>query len=154
MTPDAEQPREPDPTPQQLTMMAWLDGELAPGDRLEFEQQMVQDPALAAEAAAQKRIMDLTRSFGTLEPTEVEMRRFWTSFYNRNEWRLAWVLLTVGAVGLLGEGVFLLLTTASLTWLMKGAALCTLAGAALLIWNTARLRMRTSRFDRYRGVMR
>lgn len=154
MTPDPEAPHEPEPTPQQLTLMAWLDGELAPADRLQFEQQMAQDPTLAAEAASQRRIMDLTRSLGTLEPTEVEMRRFWTSFYNRNEWRLAWVLLTVGAVGLVGEGVYLLLTAAGLTWLMKGAALCALAGAALLIWNSARLRMRTSRFDRYRGVMR
>ena len=33
------------------------------------------------------------------------------------------------------------------------AVLCAV-GAAILVWNAARLKMRTSRFDRYRGVMR
>ncbi len=148
MTADAE------PTQDQLTLMAWLDGELTPAERQRFEQRLLDDPALAAEAAAQKNLMDLTRSLATLEPTEGEMRRFWTSFYNRNEWRLAWVLLALGGAGLLGEGLYLLVTAEGLTWSLKVAALCTLAGAALLVWNTARLRMRTSRFDRYRGVMR
>lgn len=143
-----------EPNERQLMLMAWLDGELAPPDRARFERMLTEDRDLAAEAAAQRALVDMTRSLATLEPTEAELRRFWSSFYNRTEWQIAWVLLIVGIAGLAGEGVYLLLTASKLSWLVKAAAISTLAGAALLVWNTARLKLRTSRFDRYRGVMR
>jgi anti-sigma factor RsiW len=145
---------EAQPDDKQLLLTAWVDGELPPAERARFERMLTEDQSLAAEAAAQKAIADMTRSLSAFEPTEAEMRRFWSSFYNRTEWRIAWVLLIVGLVGLLGEGIYLLLTAQSLSWIIKTAAMSTLAGAALLVWNTARLKMRTSRFDRYRGVMR
>ena len=143
-----------EPNERQLMLMAWLDGELAPPDRARFERMLTEDRDLAAEAAAQRALVDMTRSLATLEPTEAELRRFWSSFYNRTEWQIAWVLLSVGIAGLAGDGVYLLLTASKLSWLVKAAAISTLAGAALLVWNTARLKLRTSRFDRYRGVMR
>lgn len=142
------------PTDGQLMMTAWLDGELSPSDRARFERMLAEDPSLAAEAAGQRSLIDKTRSLANLEPTDAEMRRFWASFYNRTEWQVAWVLLIVGTLGLLVEGVYLLMTAEGLTWVIKVAALSALAGATLLVWNTARLKMRTSRFDRYRGVMR
>lgn len=145
---------EPPPTEGQLMLMAWLDGELPPAERARFERMLADDPILAAEAATQRNLIDKTRSLANLEPTDAEMRRFWTSFYNRTEWQIAWVLLIVGIVGLLGEGIYLLLTASSLSWVIKAAALSALTGGALLVWNTARLKMSTSRFDRYRGVMR
>jgi hypothetical protein len=150
---DAE-PKEPTPSERQLLLTAWLDGEISPSDRTRFERLLTEDQALAAEATAQKNLVDMTRSLSTLEPTEAEMRRFWSNFYNRTEWQIAWVLLILGVIGLIGEGIYLLLTAADLSWVIKSAAICTLAGALLLVWNTARLKMRTSRFDRYRGVMR
>jgi anti-sigma factor RsiW len=144
----------PQPTEQSLLLTAWLDGELPAQDRARFERMLADDPTLAAEAAAQRELIDMTRSLATLEPTEAEMRRFWSSFYNRTEWQVAWVLLLLGAVGLVGEGIYLLVTATAFTWVIKIAVLLTLSGASLLVWNTARLKMRTSRFDRYRGVMR
>jgi anti-sigma factor RsiW len=145
---------DPEPNEKQLMLMAWLDGELSSEERGRFETMLRDDPALAAEAAQQRALVDMTKSLHNLEPTEGEMRRFWASFYNRTEWQVAWVLLTAGLLGLVGEGIYLLLTAQSLSWVIKTAALSTLAGGVLLVWNTARLKMRTSRFDRYRGVMR
>ena len=145
---------EPQPSEKQLLLTAWLDGELPPAEQTRFERMLAEDSSLAAEAASQKTLIDMTRALITLDPTEAEMRRFWSSFYNRTEWQVAWVLLILGIVGLSAEGVYLLMTAKGLTWIIKTAALSTLAGAALLIWNTARLKMRTSSFDRYRGVMR
>ncbi|MEZ5965721.1 MAG: hypothetical protein R3F56_17940 [Planctomycetota bacterium] len=141
------------PTDGQLMLMAWLDDELPHAERVRFERMLAEDPALAAEAAAQRSLVDKTRALAALEPTDAEMRRFWAGFYNRTEWQIAWVLLIVGIAGLLSEGIYLLMTS-TLSWVIKTAALSTIAGGALLVWNTARLKMRTSRFDRYRGVMR
>jgi hypothetical protein len=41
---------------------------------------LAEDPALAAEAAEQRNLIDKTRSLANLEPTDSEMRRFWASF--------------------------------------------------------------------------
>lgn len=137
-----------------MLLTAWLDGELTVADNQRFEAMMRGDAELAREAAEQKALLDLTRGMTTMEPTELEERRFWTHFYNRTEWQVAWVLLLVGLIGVVGESVWLLLSSPTLSWVMKSAALLALTGGALLVWNTARLKMRTSRFDRYRGVMR
>ena len=111
------------------------------------------NPELAAEAAEYRELMDMTQSMAVIEPTEQEMRRFWNRFYNRAEWRLGWVLLLAGLLVLLGQGVYLLVTSNS-GWHIKAAAVSTLVGIVVLLWNTVRLKIRTSRFDRYRGVMR
>ena len=63
------------------------------------------------------------------------------------------LLLAAGLLILVGEGIYLLLTSHT-GWHIKAAAISTLVGVVVLLWNTVRLKIRTSRFDRYRGVMR
>ena len=137
----------------QELLMAYVDDEMGPEQRADFQQRLADEPELAAEAAEFHELMDMHRTMAVIEPTEHEMRRFWSRFYNRAEWRLGWVLLIVGLVVLLAEGIYLLVTS-SVGWHLKGAALSTLLGGAVLLWNTVRLKIRTNRFDRYRGVMR
>ena len=141
-------------TKSQEMLMAWLDDELAPEQRAEFERMMLEDPELAAEAARMQSLADLTRGMRLPEPTDREIRRFWARFYNRSEWTLGWMMLLGGVVVLLGEGLYTLVVTQALPWSVKTAALSTLVGGGLLLWNTMRLKLRASRFDRYRGVLR
>jgi anti-sigma factor RsiW len=141
-------------TESQRRLTAYVDDALDAAERRAFELAMAEDPALAAEVADHKALLDMTRSWSVAEPTDAELRRFWGSFYNRAEWRLGWVLVIAGLAILTAEGVYLVLVSQSLGFLLKAAVLSTLAGGVLLIWNAARLKMRTSRFDRYRGVMR
>ena len=145
---------DPPVTEQQQLLMAYVDDELGVAERAEFERAMQSDPDLALEAVKLKNLMDVSRSMALIEPTDMEVRRFWGRFYNRTEWRLGWVLLSVGVVGLLIEGLYLLVSSPSLSWTIKTAVLCTLIGGGLLLWNTVRLKLRTTHFDRYRGVMR
>ena len=119
-------------TSDQEKLMAYVDDEMSPEERTEFEKRLAAEPELA---------------------TDHEMRRFWESFYNRSEWQIGWILLITGVVILGGYGVFELLRSGQ-PLLIKIAALAALAGGGILFWNTLRLKMRTSRFDRYRGVMR
>ena len=140
-------------TETQQLMMAYVDDEMDPAQRSTFETRLAENPELAAEAAEYRELMDMTQSMAVIEPTEQEMRRFWNRFYNRAEWRVGWVLLLAGLLVLLGEGVYLLVTSTA-GWHIKTAAVSTLVGIVVLLWNTVRLKIRTSRFDRYRGVMR
>ena len=152
---DAEKRMEPEGplTETQQLLMTYIDDEMDRSQRATFEKRLADDPELAAEAAQYRELMDMTQSMAVIEPTEQEMRRFWSRFYNRAEWRLGWVLLLAGLLILVGEGIYLLLTSDT-GWHIKAAAISTLVGVVVLLWNTVRLKIRTSRFDRYRGVMR
>lgn len=135
-------------------LMAYVDDEMSPAERAAFELAMREDRELALEAVRLENLMDLSRSVALPEPTDAEVRRFWARFYNRTEWQVGWALFLVGVTVLAGNGLYLLVTSTSLTWTQKAAVISTLLGGALLLWNVLRLKVRTSRFDRYRGVMR
>lgn len=139
---------------RQALTMAYVDDELDPASRRRFESMLADDAELAAEVAEYRVMLDLGRSSGQLEPTDREIRRFWGRFYNRAEWRVGWTLLASGLLVLVGVGVYELVQVSGIPWLVKGAVLCTLAGGGILLWSTLRQRLRTCRFDRYRGVMR
>lgn len=139
---------------REALMMAYVDDELEPAERRRFEEMMAEDLELAAEVASYRVMLDLGRTSGQLEPTDRELRRFWSRFYNRTEWRIGWGLLGGGALVLAGFGVYELIVVPGVPWIVKGAVLSVLAGGGLLLWSTVRQRIRTGRFDRYRGIVR
>lgn len=147
-------PGDPPITQQEALMMAYVDDELGLADRRRFEAMMVEDHELAAEVAAYRVMLDLGQSSGQLEPTDREVRRFWGRFYNRTEWRAGWTLMVGGLVVLGGIGVYELVQVTGVPWIVKGSVLSILLGGGLLLWSTVRQRLRTGRFDRYRGVTR
>ena len=145
---------DPPLSPREQQMMAYVDDEMSLVERAEFERVMAADEVLAMETVRYRNLLDMSHSLKMQEPSDHEVRRFWSRFYNRTEWRLGWILLVAGAAVLAAHGMYLLLTTGAVSWLVKGSVLSLLVGGGLLIWNTWRLKLRTSRFDRYRGVTR
>ena len=140
-------------TETQMQLMAYVDDEMSPEERTAFKRQLAESPELAAEVAEFQCLGDITSSLALAEPTDHEMRRFWESFYNRSEWQLGWILL-IGGLGVLAAFGLYQLFVLDLPWLVKIATVAALLGGGILFFNTLRLKMRTSRFDRYRGVMR
>lgn len=136
----------------QRLLTLWVDGALSPKDRSAFEKAIAQDPELAAQAAQHKEILDLSRSMQMMEPSDIEARRFWSRFYNRGEWQLGWCLLLLGAATLLAFAVWQLMAS-ELHWIVKAGTVAVLLGSGILLWNSLRLKLRASRFDRYRGVL-
>jgi len=133
-------------------LTGWVDGALSADERAAFERLVAADPELAAAAAQHKQLLDLSHSLHQLEPSDLETRRFWTRFYNRTEWRLGWCLLLGGSVLLFGFALEQLLV-AELPLLVKIGVCAVLLGGGILTWNNVRLKLRSSRFDRYRGVL-
>ena len=148
MTTDSDAPL----TPTQERLMAYVDDEMPAQERVAFEKKLAEDPELAAEVAEFTCLADFTRSMTLAEPSDREMQRFWRNFYNRSEWQIGWILIILGGTALAGYGLFELMQLES--WVVKGSALAIIVGGGLLLWNTIRQKLRTHRFDRYRGVMR
>ncbi len=140
-------------TEEQARSMAYIDDELDGEERAEFERLLAEDPELASEVTAHQSLLHLTSSMALLEPGDHEIRRFWSQFYNRSEWRIGWFLLVLGVVTLVSFGIFELLIS-EIHLIIKAAVLSALAGGCLVLWSAVRLKLRTARFDRYRGVMR
>ena len=138
---------------RQQLLTAWVDGELSVQERLRFERMLADDEELAVQAAQHKALLDLSRGAMQMEPSDRETRRFWNRFYNRGEWRLGWCLMLGGLLVLAGFLLYELLVHTELHVVAKGAVCATLLGGCILLWNTVRLKLRTSRFDRYRGVL-
>jgi hypothetical protein len=134
-------------------LMAYVDGELSAHDRRRFEAMMAEDAELAAIEAEHRMLLDIGRASERLEPTDRELRRFWAKFYNRAQWRTGWVLIFAGSAVAIGFGIYELVI-ADLHWLFKTAILSIVLGGVLLLWSTIRQKVRTGRFDRYRGVLR
>ena len=138
---------------REALLMAYVDGELRFEERRRFEAMMAEDPELAAMAADHRVLLDIGRASERLEPTDRELRRFWAKFYNRAQWRIGWLLIFLGGAVLIGFGAYELLI-ADLHWMFKIGVLSVFAGGVLLLWSTVRQKVKTGRFDRYRGVLR
>ncbi|MCA8940983.1 MAG: hypothetical protein KDB80_00360 [Planctomycetes bacterium] len=141
-------------TDRQLQLMAFLDDEMSPEERARFQREINEDPELAIEVASYRNLVEVTASMRVMEPADHEMRRFWAKFYNRGEWRLGWILIFLGVSVLFGFGIYWLITHEAIPLPVKLAVLSVVAGALILLVNTLRLKIRTHRFDRYRGVLR
>ena len=110
-------------TQSQMRLMAYIDDEMSAQERTDFERQLAEDADLASEVAEMQCLETLTRSMELAEPTDHEVRRFWASFYNRGEWQLGWALMCVGAVMVIGYGLFVLQLSAYLLRLLTGGPL-------------------------------
>jgi hypothetical protein len=148
--PDRDEPADE----RQMRMMAYIDDELTPAERESFELELERDRALALEVVEYQSLAALSSAMRIREPTDQERRRFWARFYNRTEWRIGWALLGLGMLGVLLSVAWEIWVTDRIPVHVKVAVGVTCVGFVLILWNVMRLKWKTDRFDRYRGVLR
>lgn len=144
-------PREP--TRDQLLAMAYVDGELAPAMRAEFETRLAASAELRREVGALKELELLARAAAPKEPLDHEWEALARDPAQRGALGLGWALLVLGAAGGIAYGAITLLTSDAPLWAkLTFAALS--SGLALLLGATLRARLRTAHLDPYRKVQR
>jgi hypothetical protein len=148
--PDRDEPADE----RQMRMMAYIDDELTPAERESFELELERDRELALEVVEYQSLAALSSAMRIREPTDQERRRFWARFYNRTEWRIGWALLGLGMLGVLLSIAWEIWVTDRIPVHVKVAVAVTCVGFVLILWNVMRLKWKTDRFDRYRGVLR
>lgn len=144
---------EREPSADELLVMAYADGELAPTERARFEQRLASEPELARELAELQRLALLARHAAPPEPMDHEWERLARSGGQRGLWSAGWLFLGAGVLGLAAWGLACL-ECSEASWVPKLLVPLAILGALLLVGAALRARARTLRYDPYRDVKR
>ncbi|HVS08674.1 MAG TPA: hypothetical protein VMS76_02280 [Planctomycetota bacterium] len=144
---------EREPTREEILAMAYADGELAEGERREFEAVLATRSDLALEVVRFRRLEVLARRAAGPEPMDMEWRRLEAEPLHRAGRRLGWLLLGSGLAVLLGWCVWTLIA-GDIGLVPKLGLGALLAGAALLFTLAVRARLRTRVYDPYAEIRR
>ncbi len=139
-------------------MMAYLDGELAAPERQELERRLASDPALAREWERLVRLKEVTEAMRLRKPPDEVWDGYWTSVYRRLERGIAWILVSIGAIVVLGYGAWTgvqeLIADAAMPWFLKAAILAATVGAVVLFVSVLREKLFVRGRERYKDVER
>ncbi len=141
------------PEPDELLAMAYVDGELSPEDRQEFERRLQTEARLAEQVAEMRGLTLVARNLIPPEPEDREWRKLARDPLQRGGLRLGWFFCLVAVVG------FTVAATLSMVqsnehWAMKLFFFSGGAGAGILLLLTLRERMAVLPLDPYRKLQR
>jgi len=144
---------EREPTREEILAMAYADGELAEGERREFEALLATRGDLALEVVRFRRLEVLARRAAGPEPMDLEWSRLEAEPLHRAGRRVGWFLLGGGLAVLLGWCIWTLIA-GDIGLVPKLGLAALLAGAALLLALAVRARLCTRAYDPYAEIRR
>lgn len=133
--------------------MAYVDGELAPAERAEFEALLATRRDLQLEVVTLRKLELLARSIAAPEPIDHEWKRLERDPLQRSSITLGFAALGLGALGLCAWAGYQV-WVGDMPLLLKClvGALC--AGVLILFLATLRGRLRTLPYDPYTEIER
>lgn len=139
-------------------MTGALDGELSAEEQAEFQRMLAAAPERQAEWNEQRKLKEITMQLKFADPPQEVWDRYWVNVYNRIERRVAWILVSLGAMVVLFfagfKAVESVLADARMPWLVKGAIFALLAGGVILFVSVLREKLFTRKTDKYKEVQR
>jgi len=139
-------------------LMMELDGEIGPEEKAELERLLADDPELAAEARELSKVKEISAMMALKNPPDAMWAGYWNNVYNRIERGIGWILVSLGAMVLLGFGLWQavgeILADTSMPEFLKWAIFALGAGSIVLLISVAREKLFTYRHDPYKEVQR
>ncbi len=139
-------------------LAGYVDGELTENERLEFEEELDRDPQLRAELDEFRKLKEVTGMIRYADlPLEV-WEGYWQNIYRKLERGTGWILLSIGAIGLILFGLFhffneLYFNPEVPLLVSIGVTILTI-GAVILVVSFVRERLYAYNRDRYGKVIR
>jgi anti-sigma factor RsiW len=147
-----------DPRKEAHLLSAYVDGELNPADVARVEAHMAENEDTRREVERLRRFNQVTGALRLKEAPPEEWENFWTSFRNRSERSLGWVLLIIGVtiIGIwsLFNLLMALVGTDALPLYVKGGVFAGAAGILILLISVIRERSHKRSRTRYKDVIR
>jgi ferric-dicitrate binding protein FerR (iron transport regulator) len=139
-------------------MMAALDDELSVEQRTEFEELLAGDPELRKEWERLNGVKEVTHAMVFRRPPEEIWDQYFESTYNRLERGMAWVLLSLGTLIVVGYALWhalnAILAATDLPGYLKFGIFAALFGGAILLVSVIRERLFVRKTDPYREIER
>jgi hypothetical protein len=136
----------------------YVDDELTPTERKEFEAMMEEHPELRADVAAFEKINNLTSQVRFEELSDPLWEAYGASWYRNAESALGWILFSVGAmIALLFGGWGLwsdFFRDPSVPLLGRVGAGAAIGGSVVILVSKLRETLFARKRDRYRKVMK
>lgn len=137
---------------------AYLDAEMEPAERRAFELELERSPELREELEAMQNVKTVLRGMKLKELPDKAWDDYRERTYNRLERGIGWILLSIGAMVLVGYGLYQLVaylaSDADLAWWVRLAIGAFCAGVAILLISVIRERVFVWKRDPYREVKR
>lgn len=144
---------DPHPSRDELLAMAFVDDQLDHEARAAFSQRMKDEPELAREVAALKRLDLFARHAAPPEPIDLAWETIDRSPSQRAALGLGWLLLFAGLLGILAVLV-LDLVHSGLPWWQKASLAGVFGGLFLVFVAILRRRVQSRALDPYTAVKR
>lgn len=135
-----------------------LDGDISEAEKDELLQFLEENPELKLEIKEQKKIKEVLKKMTLKNPTKEFWDEYWLNIYNKFERKLAWLLISVGAIVLFGfsayEAITELLKDTSAPPLVKFGLLTLVIGFIVLTVSLSREKLFSSKRDKYKEIQR
>ncbi|MFT4711477.1 MAG: hypothetical protein ACJAZ8_000897 [Planctomycetota bacterium] len=148
MTPAAQHPSR-----DELLAMAYVDDQLDPAAKAEFEGRLSREEALREEVTALRRLDLIARTAAPPENIDIAWKEVDESPSQTSLIGLGWVATVLGAIGMAAIGIQLI-TQARIPLWERASIVFLVSGLTVLFLAIARRRWRTRHMDPYTSVKR
>jgi hypothetical protein len=148
MTPAAQHPSR-----DELLAMAYVDDQLDPAAKAEFEGGLSREEALREEVTALRRLDLIARTAAPPENIDIAWKEVDESPSQTSLIGLGWVATVLGAIGMAAIGIQLI-TQARIPLWERASIVFLVSGLTVLFLAIARRRWRTRHMDPYTSVKR
>ncbi len=137
-------------------LAGYVDGELTDEERAAFEKELQSSAELRAELEEFQKLKEVTGMVRYADLPDEVWESYWQSLYRRLERGIGWILLSIGAILLLGFGLYhglhdLYIAPEVSIWIKIGVTALG-GGVIFLLVSFARERLFAYKRDRYREV--
>ncbi len=137
-----------------IELMAYMDGELAPGEREQFERTLMQSTELQQELAEMQQLKSIIGRVRIPEPKPELWDERPRPGLERWFRLVGWILFILGGLFLLGIGNVNLWQLNELHWSLKFAITLMEAGLVVLLVSVFFRRRKEFKTDRYKEIIR
>lgn len=135
-----------------------IDGEINRSERENLDEHLKDCPECRKTVEKLKNIKMETEKMKKNFIPEMAWEEYWNHLYNRMERGIGWMLLSVGAIILLGYGayhfVINVIGTSDLSGLQKLAILAVVLGGVILFVSVVREKLLVRKHDKYKEIKR
>lgn len=144
--------------PYKELMVRLIDGEITPAEREKLEMHLQACPDCRADLAEMKRWKGVSGEMKNKLLPDMARDEYWRHIYNRLERGVAWILVSLGAIILLGFAVaqFLagVLKSTQMSGLEKFGVLALALGFVVLFVSVVREKLMVGKHDKYKEIQR